>query len=98
MVSPVSLPGIALAPCPDVSEVHTTTLSAEVRATSEATARVLMVPDSGVSIDDLGRAAIVFALDRTRGNRTPAAWFLGLSRSALLHRTRKHRIVMPHQS
>jgi two-component system NtrC family response regulator len=59
---------------------------------------MLTVPDSGVNIEDLERAAIVFALERTHGNRTQAARFLGLSRSALLYRMRKHRIVIPHQS
>jgi two-component system NtrC family response regulator len=59
---------------------------------------MLMVPDSGVNIEDLERAAIVFALERTHGNRTQAARFLSLSRSALLYRMRKHRIVIPHQS
>jgi two-component system NtrC family response regulator len=56
-----------------------------------------MVPDSGLSIDDVERAAIAFALERTRGNRTQAARFLSLSRSALLYRMRKHGILVPHQ-
>lgn len=81
-----------------MSELTVPAQHAEIRAAGDETAPVLMVPDSGVSIEDLERAAIVFALDRTRGNRTQAARFLGLSRSALLYRMRKHRISIPHQS
>jgi transcriptional regulator of acetoin/glycerol metabolism len=91
-------PGIALALPPGVSELPVPAQHAEVRATGDETAPVLMVPDSGLSIEDIERAAIVFALERTRGNRSQAARFLTLSRSALLYRMRKHRISIPHQS
>ena len=41
------------------------------------------------------RALIQFALDTHGGNRTHAAQFLGLSRSALLYRMQKHHLVRP---
>ncbi len=81
-----------------MSEVHQPVHSPEVRSCTDATGPMLMVPDSGLNIEDLERAAIAFALERTHGNRSQAARFLCLSRSALLYRMRKHRIVIPHQS
>jgi two-component system NtrC family response regulator len=53
----------------------------------------LAVPDSGVDVEAVERALIEFALERTRGNRTHAARFLGLSRSALIYRMHKHGLV-----
>ena len=52
-----------------------------------------MVPESGVDVDAVERALIAFALKRTEGNRTHAARFLGLSRSALIYRMHKHGLV-----
>lgn len=56
---------------------------------------VLRVPNAGVSIEALERALIVFALVQTAGNRTHAARLLGLTRSALLYRMRKHGLDHP---
>lgn len=52
---------------------------------------VLQVPNTGVCIEALERALIVFALAQTAGNRTRAARLLGLTRSALLYRMRSRR-------
>lgn len=51
---------------------------------------LVMVPESGTDVDAVERALIAFALEKTGGNRTHAARFLGLSRSALLYRMHKH--------
>ena len=51
------------------------------------------VPAAGVPLDALERALIVFALRSSQGNRTRAARFLGLSRSALIYRMHKHGLV-----
>lgn len=56
---------------------------------------VLQVPNTGVRIEALERALIVFALAQTTGNRTRAARLLGLTRSALLYRMRKHGVDHP---
>ena len=53
----------------------------------------VVVPDSGADVDAVERALIAFALERTDGNRTRAAQFLGLSRSALIYRMHKHGLV-----
>jgi len=53
-----------------------------------------MVPESGVDVDAVERALIAFALKKTEGNRTHAARFLGLSRSALIYRMHKHGLVV----
>lgn len=54
---------------------------------------VVAVPDAGADLDAVERALIAFALHRTGGNRTRAARFLGLSRSALIYRMHKHGLV-----
>ncbi len=54
---------------------------------------VVEVPESGAAVDQVERALIAFALHQTSGNRTHAARFLGLSRSALIYRIQKHRLV-----
>lgn len=53
----------------------------------------LVVPDSGADVEAVERALITFALETTGGNRTRAARFLGLSRSALIYRMHKHGLV-----
>jgi DNA-binding NtrC family response regulator len=57
---------------------------------------VVTVPDSGANVESVERALIAFALERTGGNRTRAASFLGLSRSALIYRIHKHGLVAWH--
>lgn len=54
---------------------------------------IVTVPDAGADVDAIERALIAFALKKTGGNRTHAARFLGLSRSALIYRMHKHRLV-----
>lgn len=51
------------------------------------------LPASGVPLDAIERALILFALRSSDGNRTRAARFLGLSRSALIYRMHKHGFV-----
>jgi DNA-binding NtrC family response regulator len=58
---------------------------------------IVNVPASGVDLEAVERALIVFALQTTGGNRSRAADFLRLTRSALLYRIRKHRISIGHQ-
>jgi DNA-binding NtrC family response regulator len=55
----------------------------------------LTVPTGGLSLDALEQALIGFALERHAGNRTHAARFLRLSRSALLYRMRKYGLSVP---
>ena len=54
------------------------------------------VPASGVNLEALERALIDFALQVNGWNRSRAAQFLGLTRSALLYRTNKHQIRLDH--
>lgn len=51
---------------------------------------IVVVPDSGADVEAVERALIAFALEQMGGNRTRAARFLGISRSALIYRVRKH--------
>ena len=53
----------------------------------------VVIPDSGADVEAVERALIAFALNKTEGNRTRAARFLGLSRSALIYRMHKHGLV-----
>ncbi len=54
---------------------------------------VIAVPPSGVDLEAVERALIRFALEQAGGNRTHAARFLGLTRSALLYRMHKYGFV-----
>ena len=71
---------------------HANDTSVVVRR-SDASPLVVVVPDSGADINAVERALIAFALERTDGNRTRAARFLALSRSALIYRMHKHGFV-----
>lgn len=56
----------------------------------ESGCATVAVPPAGIRLDEVERALIHFALASTHGNRTRAARFLGLSRSALLYRVQKY--------
>ena len=64
-----------------------------VRQSSDAEAAIVSVPTSGVDLEAVERALIVFALDATGGNRTRAAKLLRLTRSALLYRLQKYGLT-----
>lgn len=51
---------------------------------------VVSVPPSGVDLDGIERALIVYVLDAANGNRTRSAKLLRLTRSALLYRMQKY--------
>jgi DNA-binding NtrC family response regulator len=53
----------------------------------------LIVPESGIDLVAVERALIQFALDSRGGNRTRAAAFLGLTRSALIYRMQKYGLA-----
>jgi DNA-binding NtrC family response regulator len=79
---------------PTRSVEHTTIV---IRRSDTATAGpTVTVPPSGVEIVAVERALIQFALDVNHGNRTRAAQFLGLSRSALLYRMQKYQLASEH--
>lgn len=78
---------------PPRADEHTTIA---IRQTEAADAPAsLAVPATGVNLVAVERALIQFALDVNRGNRTRAAQFLGLSRSALLYRMQKYHLASP---
>lgn len=52
----------------------------------------IVVPPAGVNLAAVERSLIQFALATHEGNRTHAARFLGLSRSALLYRIQKYHL------
>ena len=57
-----------------------------------ASARHLVLPDSGIRLDELECELICQALVRTDGNKTGAARLLGLSRDTLRYRLEKYGI------
>jgi two-component system NtrC family response regulator len=65
-----------------------------VRQSDDVGAAIVSVPESGVALEAVERALIVFALEMTGGNRTRAATFLRLTRSALLYRMQKHGLAV----
>ena len=64
-----------------------------VRSSENSTDTFVSVPPSGVDLEAVERALIVFALDATGGNRTRAARLLRLTRSALLYRLQKYGLT-----
>ena len=64
-----------------------------IRPADAAQSATVIVPHTGVDLVAVERALIQFALDANSGNRTRAALFLGLSRSALLYRMQKYQLV-----
>jgi len=76
------------------SDEHTTV---DIRRAEDADhpSVTLFVPDSGLDLIAVERGLIRFALESCGGNRTHAAQFLGLSRSALLYRMQKYGLTMP---
>jgi DNA-binding NtrC family response regulator len=55
----------------------------------------MTVPRGGIDLSEVERALIQFALVTHGGNRTHAAIFLRLSRSALLYRLQKYSLASP---
>lgn len=53
---------------------------------------ILNFPDEGISFDEVERALILKALEKSSGNQTKAAHLLGLTRSALLYRAQKYQL------
>jgi len=51
-----------------------------------------ILPDNGISLDELERQMIQQALGRTEGNRSRAAKLLGITRDTLLYRMKKYTI------
>ena len=68
-----------------------------IHRTDAGTRASIAVPPTGIDLIAVERALLQFALDTHGGNRTHAAQFLGLSRSALLYRMQKYHLV-PRQS
>lgn len=65
-----------------------------VRSSNESTTvAAVVVPSSGVDLEALERALIRFALEQTAHNRSRAARFLRLSRSALIYRMQKYGLA-----
>ena len=70
------------------------TTAVTVRRSDDCDEAMVSVPASGVDLEAVERALIVFALDATGGNRTGAARLLRLTRSALLYRLQKYGLTV----
>ena len=71
----------------------TTEPAVTVRRADDTSAAIVSVPATGVDLEAVERALIVFALEVTDGNRTHAARLLRLTRSALLYRMQKYGLT-----
>ena len=60
----------------------------------DAGTAIVSVPTSGIDLEAVERALLVFALDATGGNRSRAAQLLRLTRSALLYRLQKYGLTV----
>jgi two-component system NtrC family response regulator len=64
-----------------------------VRRSEDDGGVTVSVPASGIDLEAVERALIVFALETTAGNRTRASRLLHLTRSALLYRLQKYGLT-----
>ena len=76
----------------DEGRLQAAHLPAEIQGAGVANGRLVVLPPSGLSLDELERELIAQALERTDGNKTGAARLLGLSRDTLRYRLEKHGI------
>lgn len=72
--------------------IDVTNLPAEISASAVAQQNALLLPDTGIQLDDLEASMIHQALKRVRGNQSKAARLLGITRSALIYRMKKYAI------
>ncbi len=56
--------------------------------------RLIVLPASGISLDELERELIEQAMQRANGNKTAAARLLGLTRDTMRYRLEKHGIEL----
>jgi DNA-binding NtrC family response regulator len=76
-------------------QVEAENLPLEIRQVQVQTRTVVggfMLPEMGLSLDDLEADLIKQALNKALGNRSKAARLLGLSRDTLLYRIKKYAI------
>jgi DNA-binding NtrC family response regulator len=65
----------------------------EIQSPSLAVGNALFrLPPEGISMPQLEKSLVVTALERTGGNQTRAAQFLGISRNVLVYRMQKYRL------
>ena len=57
-----------------------------------AVANIFSLPEGGVVLEQLEAQLINQAMDKSHGNQSKAARLLGLTRSALLYRLKKHTL------
>jgi transcriptional regulator with PAS, ATPase and Fis domain len=67
-------------------------LPGEILLGKRSEAREIMLPETGLNLEQVEIDLIKQALERTAGNRSKAARLLGLSRDTLLYRMQKHGI------
>ncbi len=60
--------------------------------TSSGTPYKFLLPDEGISLDDLERQMIQQALERAKYNQTKASRMLGISRDTLRYKQKKHNL------
>lgn len=70
-------------------------LPQEIQGAAVDGERTVVLPPSGLSLDELERELIAQALERAGGNKTGAARLLGLSRDTLRYRLEKYGIDGP---
>ncbi len=74
--------------------LHAEDLPAELRGSEKVFGGVRMeLPDDGIVLDEVERELLREALERTGGNQSAAARYLGISRQTLIYRMQKHGLA-----
>ena len=76
----------------DADLVRVDQLPPEIRGTSAQSGRTLVLPASGLDLEQLERELLCQALERAEGNKTSAARLLGLTRDTMRYRLEKYGI------
>jgi len=76
----------------DADAVHADQLPPEIRGTAAQAGKMLVLPASGLDLEELERELLCQALERADGNKTGAARLLGLTRDTMRYRLEKYGI------
>lgn len=74
-------------------EITADLLPHEIRNSNHAVDSNIVLPDNGLSLEEVEKDLIIQALERTGFNQTNAAKFLGITRHTLIYRMEKYNIT-----
>lgn len=74
-------------------EITEDLLPSEIRIRNNLVTSNIVLPDEGLSLEEVEKSLIIQALDKTDSNQTNAAKLLGITRHTLIYRMEKYNII-----